>query len=45
MHLGGFIGKKSVVLYFYPKDFTPGYTAEAKAFGRAIRPSPTRRPR
>ncbi|WRH68319.1 MAG: peroxiredoxin [Planktothrix sp. GU0601_MAG3] len=27
-----FQGKKSVVLYFYPKDDTPGCTAEACAF-------------
>jgi peroxiredoxin Q/BCP len=27
-----FIGKKIVVLYFYPKDFTRGCTAEACAF-------------
>ena len=25
-------GKKSIVLYFYPKDFTPGCTREACAF-------------
>ena len=30
--LGDLIGKKEVVLYFYPKDNTPGCTAEAKAF-------------
>ena len=30
--LGDFIGKKEIVLYFYPKDNTPGCTAEAKAF-------------
>lgn len=27
-----FVGKKSVVLYFYPKDFSRGCTAEACAF-------------
>ena len=32
VHLGDFIGTKNVVLYFYPKDFTLGCTAEAKAF-------------
>ena len=32
VRLSDFIGKKNVVLYFYPKDFTPGCTAEAKAF-------------
>ena len=26
------LGKREVVLYFYPKDNTPGCTAEAKAF-------------
>lgn len=30
--LKDFIGKKSVVLYFYPKDDTPGCTAEACGF-------------
>ncbi|MCH8850264.1 MAG: peroxiredoxin [Chloroflexi bacterium] len=30
--LAGFRGKKNVVLYFYPKDFTPGCTKEACAF-------------
>jgi thioredoxin-dependent peroxiredoxin len=30
--LGSFIGKKNIVLYFYPKDDTPGCTAEACAF-------------
>jgi peroxiredoxin Q/BCP len=30
--LKDFQGKKSVVLYFYPKDETPGCTAEACAF-------------
>jgi len=32
VHLGELIGKKNVVLYFYPKDATPGCTAEARAF-------------
>jgi thioredoxin-dependent peroxiredoxin len=32
IHLSDFAGKKNVVLYFYPKDFTPGCTAEARAF-------------
>lgn len=27
-----FIGRKNLVIYFYPKDFTPGCTSEAKAF-------------
>ncbi|MFQ5998673.1 MAG: redoxin domain-containing protein, partial [Candidatus Bathyarchaeia archaeon] len=30
--LTDFRGKKNVVLYFYPKDFTPGCTREACAF-------------
>jgi thioredoxin-dependent peroxiredoxin len=30
--LHDFMGKSSVVVYFYPKDFTVGCTAEAKAF-------------
>jgi peroxiredoxin Q/BCP len=32
IHLSDYIGKKNVVLYFYPKDFTAGCTAEAKGF-------------
>jgi peroxiredoxin Q/BCP len=32
INLRDFIGKKIVVLYFYPKDFTSGCTAEACAF-------------
>jgi peroxiredoxin Q/BCP len=32
VRLSDFIGKKNVVLYFYPRDFTPGCTAEAKSF-------------
>lgn len=30
--LGDFIGKRTIVLYFYPKDFTMGCTAETKTF-------------
>jgi len=30
--LKDFLGKRSIVLYFYPKDFTIGCTAEAKSF-------------
>jgi peroxiredoxin Q/BCP len=30
--LSSFRGQKHVVLYFYPKDFTPGCTAEACSF-------------
>ena len=32
VRLGDFRGKKAVVLYFYPKDDTPGCTKEACAF-------------
>ena len=32
VRLGQLVGKKNVVLYFYPKDATPGCTAEARAF-------------
>ena len=53
--LSDFLGKK-VVLYFYPRDNTPGCTRQACAFGAAygsLLPSttcrscfwPTRRPR
>ncbi|MBA4062756.1 MAG: peroxiredoxin [Isosphaera sp.] len=30
------VGKKWVVIYFYPGDFTPGCTAQAKAFKEAM---------
>jgi thioredoxin-dependent peroxiredoxin len=30
--LESFLGKKNIVLYFYPKDDTPGCTAEACSF-------------
>ncbi|MDX1796682.1 MAG: peroxiredoxin, partial [Hydrogenovibrio sp.] len=30
--LNDFLGKKKVVLYFYPKDDTPGCTIEANQF-------------
>ncbi|MDA4126233.1 MAG: peroxiredoxin [Thaumarchaeota archaeon] len=30
--LHDYMGSKNVVLYFYPKDFTPGCTAETKTF-------------
>jgi peroxiredoxin Q/BCP len=30
--LKDFLGKRSIVLYFYPKDFTLGCTAEARSF-------------
>jgi peroxiredoxin Q/BCP len=30
------VGKKIVVLYFYPGDFTPGCTAQARAFRDAM---------
>jgi len=32
VHLSDYAGKKNVVIYFYPKDFTTGCTAEARAF-------------
>lgn len=32
IRLSDFIGKKTVVLYFYPKDFSSGCTKEACAF-------------
>ena len=32
IHLGDFRGRKNVVLFFYPGDFSPGCTAEACAF-------------
>jgi peroxiredoxin Q/BCP len=32
VRLGDYSGKKNVVLYFYPKDFTPVCTAEACGF-------------
>ena len=36
--LKDFIGKKNVVLYFYPKDDTPGCTKEACSFRDNISP-------
>ncbi len=32
INLSGYIGNKNVVLYFYPKDDTPGCTIEANQF-------------
>lgn len=32
VHLADYLGKRAVVVYFYPKDNTPGCTAEACAF-------------
>ena len=32
VRLRDLVGRKSVVLYFYPKDQTPGCTVEARAF-------------
>ncbi len=32
VRLGDLVGRKTVVLYFYPKDETPGCTIEARAF-------------
>jgi len=34
MKLSELRGKKSVAVYFYPKDFTPGCTMEASEFSR-----------
>ena len=36
--LKDFLGKKSVVLYFYPKDDTPGCTKEACSFRDNLKP-------
>lgn len=36
--LKDFLGKNVVVLYFYPKDFTPGCTTEACAFRDNYKP-------
>ena len=36
VHLSDFRGKKNVVLYFYPKDDTPGCTIEANQFTQFI---------
>lgn len=33
-HLSDLIGERKVVIYFYPKDFTPGCTIEAEEFSR-----------
>lgn len=38
LSLKDFIGKKSVVLYFYPKDDTPGCTKEACSFRDNLQP-------
>lgn len=32
IHAADYIGKKNLVIYFYPKDDTPGCTAEACSF-------------
>lgn len=32
IRLSAYRGRKNVILYFYPKDFTPGCTAEACSF-------------
>lgn len=32
INMGELLGKKEIVLYFYPKDNTPGCTTEARAF-------------
>jgi peroxiredoxin Q/BCP len=36
--LKDYLGSKVVVLYFYPKDFTPGCTAEACSFRDSYKP-------
>lgn len=36
IRLGDYQGKKNVVLYFYPKDLTPGCTREAIDFDRKL---------
>ena len=38
LSLQDFIGKKNVVLYFYPKDDTPGCTKEACSFRDNLQP-------
>jgi len=38
VNLRDYLGKKIVVLYFYPKDFTPGCTAEACSFRDDYKP-------
>ena len=38
LSLKDFLGKKNVVLYFYPKDDTPGCTKEACSFRDNIKP-------
>jgi len=38
LSLKDFLGKKNVVLYFYPKDDTPGCTKEACSFRDKIQP-------
>jgi peroxiredoxin len=35
VELASFLGKKRIVLYFYPRDNTPGCTMQA---GRVLRP-------
>ena len=43
--LADFRGQKSVVVYFYPKDDTPGCTEERARFATSSRPSATPAPR
>jgi len=38
LSLKDFIGKKNVILYFYPKDDTPGCTKEACSFRDNLQP-------
>lgn len=35
--LGSYKGKKNVVVYFYPRDNTPGCTVEAQDFNKALK--------
>lgn len=32
IHLSEIVGKKAIVIFFYPRDFTPGCTAQACTF-------------
>ena len=36
VRLSDYRGKKHLLLYFYPKDSTPGCTAEARGFNRSL---------
>ena len=43
--LRDFLGKKPVILYFYPKDDTPGCTKELAPSGSVMRTSESSMPR